>query len=96
MSCLFISPVFSYTYMSVFRSSTAIFIDQRQLLTQQIERKWFLIIIDHFNWNENWQIFSLTFPSRAMDGGRLSATQCAAVKMKYSEMTVPPQLKVTS
>lgn len=39
---------------------------------------------------------TLTFPSRTLTGGRLVGVQCAAVKMKYSEMIVPPQSNVDS
>lgn len=41
-------------------------------------------------------VIQLTFPSRTFIGRRLDGVQCAAVKIKYSEIIVPPQSKLLS
>lgn len=43
----------------------------------------------------NFNLFSHTFPSRAITGWRMPVTQCAAVNTNESDISDPPHKKLT-
>lgn len=66
-----------------------------QSITKNIFQPKFTVICRSTGVASSSFVTRVTFPNRTKLGVRLEGTQCAAVNTKYSEITVPPQSKLT-